>query len=427
MRMPAPTGWGRTVPIPSSNFVDLPTLCAVAMLVSFTGGLLLLFAWMQNRGEPSLALWGLSYLICSGGVGLMASERIGSDVWSICIANMLICGAYGVMWAGARSFEGRRVNLALIAVGPAIWLAACQFPDFLESLQARIILASTISAAYLLLCAREVRDGRDRELISRWPTVAILVLHAGFMLARVPLAGLMANRPPVGQPYGLGVCIMAFEAVFASYCMAFLRMSMAKERAELEQRKASLTDSLTGIANRRAFFEFGSPLLERTIADRRPAALLLFDLDRFKEVNDTGGHQTGDSVLQAFSHLVTTMVRPSDLFARVGGEEFALLLTDAPMAEAMRVAERVRGEFARTPLAGLAANATVSAGVAMANEANRTLSALLVTADRALYRAKAEGRNRVAAAPFVLVDTGGDGAATTDIAQSGVIPAPIAG
>jgi diguanylate cyclase (GGDEF)-like protein len=154
---------------------------------------------------------------------------------------------------------------------------------------------------------------------------------------------------------------------------------------------------------------------------------LLFDLDRFKEVNDTGGHQTGDSVLQAFSHLVTTTVRPSDLFARVGGEEFALLLTDVPMAEAMRVAERVRGEFAQMPLAGLAANATVSVGVAMANEANRTLSSLLVTADRALYRAKAEGRNRVAAAPFVLVDISGDEAPATDIIRSDVIPAPIAG
>jgi diguanylate cyclase (GGDEF)-like protein len=367
---------GCAVPIPSSSFVDLPTLCAVAMFVSVTGGLLLLFSWMQNRGEPSLALWGLSYLIGSAGVGLMALGKIGPDGWSISIANALICLAYGVMWGGARSFEGRRVNPVLIAAGPAVWLAACQFPGFLESLQARIMLASTISAAYLVLCAGEARDGRDRALISRWPTVAVLIMHAGFMLARVPLAGLMAHRPPIGQPYGLGVCIMAFEALFASYCIAFLRMSMAKERAELEQRKTSLTNSLTGIANRRAFFEFGSPLLERTIADRRPVALLLFDLDRFKEVNDTGGHQTGDSVLQAFSHLVTTTVRPSDPFARVGGEEFALLLTDVPMAEAMRVAERVRGEFAQMPLAGLAGNATVSVGVAMANEASRTLSSL---------------------------------------------------
>jgi diguanylate cyclase (GGDEF)-like protein len=430
MRMPALSGggrWGCAVPVLSSSFVDLPTLCAVAMLVSVTGGLLLLFSWMQNRSEPALALWGLSYLIGSAGVGLMAFGKISPNGWSICIANLLICSAYGVLWAGARSFEGRRVNLALMVAGPMVWLAACQFPGFLESLQARVMLASAISATYLLLCAGEVRDGRDRELISRWPAVALLVLHACFMLARVPLAGLMANRPPIGQPYGLGVCVMAFEALFASYCMAFLRMSMAKERAELEQRKASLTDSLTGIANRRAFFEFGSPLLERTIADRRPAALLLFDLDRFKEVNDSGGHQTGDSVLQAFSHLVTTTVRPTDLFARVGGEEFALLLTDAPIAEAMRVAERVRGEFARTPLAGLATNVTVSAGVAMANEANRTLSTLLVTADRALYRAKADGRNRVAAAPLVLVDTGGGEGSTTDIARSSVIPAPIAG
>jgi diguanylate cyclase (GGDEF)-like protein len=220
---------------------------------------------------------------------------------------------------------------------------------------------------------------------------------------------------------------MAFEALFVSYCLAFLRVSMAKERAKLAQRNAALTDSLTGIANRRAFFEFGGPLLERTIADRRPAALLLFDLDRFKEVNDTGGHQTGDRVLRGFSDLVTVAMRPGNLFARVGGEEFALLLTDTPMAEALRVAERVRGQFAQMSFAGSAINPTVSAGVAMATEASRTLSALLVIADRALYRAKADGRNRVAPAPFVLVETSRGADTSIDMAQAGAIAAPVAG
>ena len=92
---------------------------------------------------------------------------------------------------------------------------------------------------------------------------------------------------------------MAFEALFAAFCLPFLRVAMSKERAELAQRKAALTDSLTGIANRRAFFDLGGPLLEWAVADRRPAALLLFDLDRFKEVNDTAGHQAGDRVLKA--------------------------------------------------------------------------------------------------------------------------------
>jgi diguanylate cyclase (GGDEF)-like protein len=161
---------------------------------------------------------------------------------------------------------------------------------------------------------------------------------------------------------------------------------------------------LTGIANRRAFFDLGGPLLEWAVADRRPAALLLFDLDRFKEVNDTAGHQAGDRVLKAFCELVAASMRPGDLFGRLGGEEFACLVENATMAQALHTAERLRREFEAMRFPGLEGNATVSIGVAMASEAGRSLPALLAIADRALYRAKADGRNRVAPAPLVLVD-----------------------
>jgi hypothetical protein len=122
-------------------------------------------------------------------------------------------------------------------------------------------LASAILAVYALLAAREVWYARDRELISRWPTLALLVLHAGFLLARIPLAATLRFSPVEGLLHGMVVFIMALEALFAAFCLAFLRVSMSKERAELEQRKAALTDSLTGIANRRAFFDLGEPLL----------------------------------------------------------------------------------------------------------------------------------------------------------------------
>jgi diguanylate cyclase (GGDEF)-like protein len=403
--------------------VDLPTLCLVTVFISVTGGLLLLFSWLQNKSESALALWGIGYLIGSVGVALLALSGRIPDGLSGATADALLCVAYGVMWGGARSFEGRRIRLYWVLAGAAFWLAACQFDAFYASLPMRVILVSAIIATYVLLAAWEVWHGRDRELISRWPTLALLLMHAGFMLVRIPFAGAVATVPFEAQPNRLGILVMAFEALFAAFCLAFLRVSMAKERVELAYRKAALTDALTGAANRRAFFEFGERLLERTLADRRPAALLLFDLDRFKDINDTAGHPAGDRVLQIFSDHVTSALRPGDVFARLGGEEFACLVLDAPMAEALRVAERVRCEFAATPLPDLATNATVSIGVAMANETGRTLQTLLASADRALYRAKAEGRNRVAPAPLVLVETAAETARSSpDTAR----PAPIA-
>ena len=421
--------WGICVPtVPASHFViDLPTLFVITVFLSVTGGLLLLFAWLQNRRTTALALWGIGYLFGASAAALLGSPGLMTNWWSVCVANTFMCVAYGVMWAGARSFEGRRAHITLIGLGAGIWIAAFQFESFADSLPARVQLVSAIMGCYALLSACELWYARDRELISRWPTLTLIVTHAGFLLLRIPFAGTLATATATGQPHGTIVTVVAFQALFTTFCLPFLRVAMSKERAELEQRRAALTDSLTGVANRRAFFDRGVPLLEQAFADRRSAALLLFDLDRFKDVNDTGGHQAGDRVLKAFCELIVTSITPRDLFGRLGGEEFACLLADVSMAQALRIADRVRREFAEMSFHGLEINATVSVGVAMASEAGRSLPALLATADRALYRAKADGRNRVASAPPTLVDDSGTLIARRKPGRSGAFVAPVAG
>jgi predicted signal transduction protein with EAL and GGDEF domain len=177
-----------------------------------------------------------------------------------------------------------------MAAGAAIWLIAFQFDGFAQSPDARVILVSTVTAGYALASACELWYARDRDLISRWPTLLLVVSHAGFLLARSPFAHELVLSAAAGVPQGPIVPILAFQMLFVTFCLPFLRVAMSKERAELEQRRAALTDSLTGIANRRAFFDRGGALLDWAMADRSSAALLLFDLDRFKEVNDTAGH-----------------------------------------------------------------------------------------------------------------------------------------
>ena len=133
-------------------------------------------------------------------------------------------------------------------------------------------------------------------------------------------------------------------------------------------------------------------------------------------------------MLREFSQLVAASIRPGNLFARLGGEEFACLLTDAPMAAAVQMAERLRRKFAAMKFADLTTSATVSIGLAMASEPGRDLSALLAIADRALYRAKAEGRNRVAPAPLALVENAAaTGRPVFAVGGSAALPAPLAG
>lgn len=422
--------WGDVVAVALvANFIiDLPTLCLVTGFVIVIGGLLLLFSWTQNRHEGALALWGLGYLIGAAGALLMAIGRVNPEGWAMCGAYALICCAYGVLWSGARSFEGRRVRVFWVLAGAAIWLGACQIGAFYQSAPARIVLSSAVLGAYTLLSAGEVWRAQDKELMSRWPTMAILILHAGFLLGRIPFAASLPAALIDGTSHRAIVYAMALEALFAIFCLAFLRVNMAKERAELRQKKAALTDPLTGIANRRAFFDLGERMIDRFAAERQPVALLLFDIDRFKEVNDTAGHQVGDCVLQAFSSLVAGLLSRSDLFGRLGGEEFSCLLAHTSMSEALQLAERVRREFAAIRIPWLKLNATVSIGVAVVGETNRDLPALLATADRALYRAKAEGRNRVAPGPFILVDGGArDARLAGEVGRPAAFASPMAG
>jgi diguanylate cyclase (GGDEF)-like protein len=127
----------------------------------------------------------------------------------------------------------------------------------------------------------------------------------------------------------------------------------------------------------------------------------LSDLDRFKSINDRHGHHAGDEVLAIFCRLATSYLRPNDLFGRIGGEEFASLLPNTGEDSAILLAERVRRAFEASshPIGQHAIRSTVSAGVAISDEEYSDLSALLAAGDRALYRAKALGRNRVEPSP----------------------------
>ena len=406
----------------SSFHIDLPTLCVMAFFITLVAGFLLLFCWLQNRREPSLALWGLGYVLAAIGSVFLALRGFLPMPWSMMGAGTFMCSAYGLLWTGSRVFEGRAARLPLAFAGGATWLAACQFEIFRDFEPARILLVTVVAAIYTLLCAYEVWNARDRELISRWPTLVLMLLHAGFLLARIPLLPQITFPLPVEGPHQGALLVIVLEALFVVFCLAFLRVNMSKERAELEQRKAAMTDWLTGIANRRAFFAHGEALLRRHAIERSATALVLFDIDRFKEVNDTAGHHAGDAVLRAFAALVNSFLCQGDLFGRLGGEEFACLLPKTSMAQALQLCEEIRAAFAAKRFDFLDGNVTVSVGIAMARDAARgmareisgeadsELQALLATADRALYRAKAEGRNRVAPTPLTLVDINRDAA-----------------
>jgi diguanylate cyclase (GGDEF)-like protein/PAS domain S-box-containing protein len=170
-----------------------------------------------------------------------------------------------------------------------------------------------------------------------------------------------------------------------------------KREASETIRRATSCDHLTGLANRRAFFEAAELELQRWQRHPRPLSLLMFDADHFKQVNDTFGHAAGDAVLRHFAALMTATFREIDLVARIGGEEFVALLPSTDLAGATRLAEQLcatlRGQVAA--FEGLRIPYSVSVGVTAMSPAVLGLDDLMRRADQALYAAKAAGRDRV--------------------------------
>jgi diguanylate cyclase (GGDEF)-like protein/PAS domain S-box-containing protein len=189
----------------------------------------------------------------------------------------------------------------------------------------------------------------------------------------------------------------ALDGADTAYCLVLRDISDKRDAID-KRRKSVFSDDLTGVANRRAFFEAAELELTRNRRSSRPTALILFDADHFKRINDNHGHPAGDCVLRQLGVALSSTFRQVDVVARVGGEEFAVLLPSSTLAGAAAVAERLRELVAGQPAMcdGVPIACTVSAGIAAIEEGETIdLDTLMKRADQALYAAKAKGRNRV--------------------------------
>lgn len=199
--------------------------------------------------------------------------------------------------------------------------------------------------------------------------------------------------------------------VFASFvARATRKMSEALETAfrltrEMEQAnsistRAAQTDELTGLKSRRAFFEHAQQLYNECETNRLGLCVVMLDMDHFKHINDTYGHQVGDQVLRQMGEVISSSFRATDIHGRLGGEEFAVLLPDTSIEAAVEIAEQLIQTIAGLMIEPVHC-ITASLGVASTDAGDKDLHSLMNNADKALYRAKALGRNQVAVAGYL--------------------------
>jgi diguanylate cyclase (GGDEF)-like protein len=379
--------------------LDVHTLFLVTIYVEGILGLLLLFVWAQNMALRAVCWWGFAHVTRLASIGLFGLYGSVPDLISIDVANALLFTAFAMTWTGARVFDGRPVEPVYLVTGAVLWLLVCRLPLVMDSNNVRSLIISGIITAYVWLTAYEFWCGRSEALISRWPAIVMFFAHGALFLLRTPMIALL---PPAsvgsGGVYGsVWMTVLSFEVLLLTISSAFLLLAMAKERTELRHRKAAMVDPLTGIANRRSFLHDASMLAKLHIANPRPTAFLVIDLDHFKSINDRFGHAVGDRVLEIFTEAARKSMRGSDLVGRLGGEEFAAVLADTSREKAVAVAERIRDTFAQMAqeVDGHPVCGTVSIGLVHCLERTLDVTELLAQADHALYYAKERGRNRV--------------------------------
>jgi diguanylate cyclase (GGDEF)-like protein len=375
--------------------IDVSTLFFVTIYVESILGLLLLFVWMQNSHIRAVAWWGSAHILRAASVTLFGMYGAFPDFIAIDVANALLLISFGATWTGARVFEGRPVLPFYAVYGAFVWLclthiaAVAHWPDL------RGFVSAGIIAAYTWMTAWEFWRGRDDMLISRWPTIFMLFSEGALFLLRTPLSPLLPWGSN-GVLDSVWLTVLSTEALLFTIATAFLLLAMAKERAEQRHKNAAMLDEMTGVANRRGFFAECDNLRKSRLAGAQTAVMLI-DLDNFKMINDRFGHALGDAVIRRFAQTVSALVRPADLFGRIGGEEFALVIRDVGRERAGVVAERIRSAFAQAALdvEGKPVRATASIGIAVCESRSFDVVTLLSEADEALYRAKNAGRNRI--------------------------------
>lgn len=388
------------------------------LLDAFGAGIYLLFGaahvdlWLRRRDRIGyLWLAGASAFALAVDATGFALRRLEPEtdlllasVNQLAVAGATICVYELVVSLGRKPAGGfvRALQLAAVIAAPLPLLAAAPL----------VIALLPCSLLLVFAMARAFRTGMEGDPDSRLVARGILVLILCLLTDLAMILGWLTHVPALPLVGFLVLFLASARSLSNRFDRDFRELN--ELRRDLEQRietrtlelqaansrlaEASRTDDLTGLLNRRGFLEQAESELARSRRSGKPICIVMADADHFKRVNDEHGHAAGDLALQGLADLLRGSLRSQDQVARWGGEEFIMLLPETDAHGAGRLAESIRQRIASAPLpvGDLRLPVTLSFGLAE-HRPERRLETTIAHADAALYRAKAEGRNRVVA------------------------------
>ncbi len=371
--------------------MDSGTLFFAAGVCATALALTMLSVWLQNRMDRFLIGWMLSMALLGSGVVIYSTISIAVKPASVIGFTLQIIGFVAV-YVSARLFVGkqtRRGTIALLCAGLALPVATLIAID-LDGIG--IAIYNLFAAVMLVMTAWEYWGTRSESPVSI-SGITLLYLLTALSFAACGAVLLSDGKWMLdARPNNWAENFNAIMSIAGITGIGALSIGLNQARAARRHRLEARTDALTGILNRRALFD-------NLAIDRiNPGdAVVVFDLDRFKSINDQYGHHAGDRILCQFALELRKNLKDGDLAARMGGEEFVLLIRRASLPAAIATAERIRAAFTASSLQAEngAVASTASAGIAIALASDDGFESVFLRADAALYRAKNNGRDRV--------------------------------
>ncbi|MBY3119482.1 MULTISPECIES: GGDEF domain-containing protein [Rhizobium] len=358
----------------------------------------LMGSWLVRRAETVLLTATVGLVLVVSGIFVYSAYVNTPETW-LGVANIVLFHAgFATIWGAGKQFLTGRVSLLAIAIRA---LAAMVFSvvPMLSGYDGLAFIADNLAIALLLFAtARQYWLARAEAPAPLLGITALYTLTAiSFVLCAAVLISdgkLVLGHAPSNwaEDLSLAVCIAGMTGIGA------LSLALHQWRLAARHRLDAITDPLTGLLNRRALFDqYGTRPMGTT------TAVIVFDIDHFKSVNDRFGHAAGDRVLNIFAGELSAHCRTGDTAARLGGEEFVLVLKEIMPGRAELTAERIRRAFEAREIHidDEVLTCTVSVGVAPGRSKSLDFDAMLSAADKALYVAKRAGRNRVELASYL--------------------------
>jgi diguanylate cyclase (GGDEF)-like protein len=398
--LPAERGrHGRPVHLWEGAFavLSVPTLWTVCVANFFALGLVWVYvARSYPKFEASRFWTAAAFLATAGAVTSMLRGVVELRLLVLSCSVLLMLACWFCV-LGVQRFYNEPVTWRLAMVVPSLtWIGIAFFLFVRDDMPMRIAIYSlgqSIPVAMTLHLLMTRRDGHNAGArLGAFCSVLILAVY--FIRSACALLGIGGDLTIV-EFNGLQAVLM-LALVFLSMAWNFGFLLMAIDRLRNEVADLALLDDLTGVGNRRHLVQRLTEECARSLRNREPFALLVIDLDGFKGINDTHGHATGDACLQHFALMAQTRLRPGDMLARSGGDEFCIVLPSSTVSEGAMIARRVlevcRADAAEC--AGMDIPIAVSIGVAQwTSEIGAYPDRLIAVADQALYEAKKRGRD----------------------------------